>query len=430
MNDITSIKEALSKDEVNFRPKYTIFGLINPQGVLASWNGQMWKEQRRFALKTLRDLGFGRIKFEKEIIQEIQYLHGQIDKEMEETKRLIEIKRLLGPSVSNNVSLIVTGERFDFDHPMRKLLDSVFLGDASNDTFQVSSVGYLTHFPKTVQWLLKIVKLITSKPQDTLDRFRTVTGYVQSRVDLCEKKIDQENNLDEEDAENFMDAYLRVIRKTDSKDIWNIQNLHGCATSFFGAGSATIKDYLEWFLLVVAVYPELQDRLRAEVDSVIGRERPPSQADKKSMPFMEAMTAEVHRFSSQIALNLPHMASEDLTIGGYLIPKGTEIYANFYGANRDPNVWEEPEKFRPERFLSADGTKFIQNNNLIPFGYGKRSCPGESMAKAEIFLYVTSIIQKYIISHHFKKEVNLDAKILFFSLVPKVKVELYFDPRK
>ena len=430
LNDVHLIKEAFSKDQLTSRPKSIIFNLLDKHGVLSSWSGPLWKEQRRFSLKALRDLGFGRIMFERKIIKEIQYFHDKIDQEMTETKGPIEIARLLGPSVSNNVSLIVTGERFDYNHPVRMMLDSFFMSDTSDDIFRISFVGFISHFPKTFKILWSIVTMLSLKRRSTFDRIKDVADYVQSRIDQLQHKVDKEQTLNEDEADNFIHAYLRVIRETDSKEIWNIRNLHGCATSFFGAGSTTVKDLIEWFIFFLAVYPETQEKLRAEVDSVIGRERFPTQVDKQDMPFMEAVTCEVHRVTSQIAIDLPRMASEDVTIGGYHVPKGTEVLANFYAANHDPNVWDEPEEFKPERFLSDDGLKFIQSNNFIPFSYGKRSCPGESMARAEIFLYVTSLIQKYDISHKFGENVNLNSQVKFFSLVPEIKVDLFFTKRQ
>jgi len=113
------------------------------------------------------------------------------------------------------------------------------------------------------------------------------------------------------------------------------------------------------------------------------------------MPFMEAFIMEVLRKSSILAIGVPRSTLQDVEFHGYSIPKGTFIFANLYGAHHDPAVWGDPENFRPERFLSADGRKAEHHDFLIPFQTGKRICPGETLAQNQIFLFMTSLLQRF-----------------------------------
>ena len=107
------------------------------------------------------------------------------------------------------------------------------------------------------------------------------------------------------------------------------------------------------------------------------------------MPYAEAFIAELLRMASVGPFGLPRLASEDFEFHGYTIRKGTSIYPNIYTLHYDPEVFPEPEKFQPERFLSQDGKMFLKNDSVIPFSVGRRTCPGEIFAVDQLFLFIT-----------------------------------------
>lgn len=122
-------------------------------------------------------------------------------------------------------------------------------------------------------------------------------------------------------------------------------------------------------------------------------------------------------------------ASEDTTIGGYNIPKGTNVLVNFWAIHHDPKHWPNPEKFDPTRFLSEDGTKLVKKDSFLPFSHGKRSCPGEALAQVELFLYITNILQKFRIEPSPGKQLSEETKLMIFALVPKFPLELVLRTR-
>jgi len=104
---------------------------------------------------------------------------------------------------------------------------------------------------------------------------------------------------------------------------------------------------------------------------------------------------EVFRCSSILPVGGRHMCVEDVKIGGYDIPKGTLIHANIYQAHHDPEVWGDPEVFRPERFMNPDGTCMQRHESLMPFSVGRRVCIGESLARDSFFLFTTLLLQNF-----------------------------------
>src|SRR5437868_4098343 len=112
------------------------------------------------------------------------------------------------------------------------------------------------------------------------------------------------------------------------------------------------------------------------------------------MPYTEAVIAETLRYSSLTPMGVFHTTMEDVEFHGYSIPKGTIVMPNQFYVHHDPKVWGDPMNFRPERFLTSEGT-FKKHEALIPFSIGRRQCLGEALARDSLFLFATNLFQKY-----------------------------------
>jgi len=115
-------------------------------------------------------------------------------------------------------------------------------------------------------------------------------------------------------------------------------------------------------------------------------------ADLPNLPFLAATIAEVQRISRVAPFSLPHLTTTATRVGKFSFPPQTMFFANLSFFSHDPEHWKEPHKFKPERFLSDDG-KFLRNDWLLPFGVGRRYCMGEQLARSEIFLFLSSLLQ-------------------------------------
>jgi len=137
------------------------------------------------------------------------------------------------------------------------------------------------------------------------------------------------------------------------------------------------------------------------------------------LPYAESFILEIMRIISLTPVGVPHAVTEDVEFHGYFIPKGTALYASIYSTHHDPEVWGDPENFRPERFLSKDGTRAERHESLIPFSTGKRSCLGEVLARDQLFLFITSLVQRFsIVPEAGKPKPTLDPKHGQLSLEP------------
>ena len=423
ISDVDLIKRCMLKDVFNYRPHDWFFTIID-KPTLISWNGEEWKEQRKFALRVFKQLGVGKTIVEEKIHEEIDYLFGQIEKQQKQldtSKKGVLMNPLLGPSASNVITLLVSGKRFDFDHPMRKALDDSFL---QRDVTQLgATLGIMNYLAPVVRLMLLIP---STQLKDLFDKFDHVRGYIKSQMEHYRKTFDPQSD----EALNFIQAYQQEMSSDNvSGKYFDEEHLYANSMAFFAAGSATTKDFIEWCLQVLVVIPEIQEKMRQEIDSVVGRDRRVMMQDKPMLPYCEAVIAEVDRFASLTPLGIIHAVGDDTELGPYILPKGTNLIINTFAIHSDPQLFPEPEKFKPERFLSADGKKFIRDDNLIGFGYGKRSCPGEPMARTEVFLYVTTFVQKYIITTPPGVTLSLEAQIDSLSRNPKNALQCLFQPR-
>ncbi|KAF9468283.1 cytochrome P450 [Collybia nuda] len=162
-------------------------------------------------------------------------------------------------------------------------------------------------------------------------------------------------------------------------------------------GSDTTSTFLQSFILALIAFPDAQRKAHEEIDRVIGHDRSPVFTDLADMPYIQAVIKEVHRFRPVAPLAVPHSTTVPLEYRGYIIPQGTTLFLNLWGVLHDPEVYERPEEFWPDRYVMSEfGTKAgVDSQDFrasLPFGSGKRLCPGMSLATMSLSLHVMNIL--------------------------------------
>ncbi|MEE6507531.1 hypothetical protein FKM82_025297 [Ascaphus truei] len=170
-------------------------------------------------------------------------------------------------------------------------------------------------------------------------------------------------------------------------------NLTSLVSNLFGAGTETTSTTIRWGLLLMMKYPDIQKKVQNEIDKVIGLAQPQTE-HRKEMPYTDAVIHEIQRFSNIIPANIPHETAEDVTFRGYFLPKGTYIIPLLASVLQDKAHFEKPEEFYPQHFLDTEGN-FIRKEAFMPFSAGKRACAGENLARMELFLFFTRLLQKF-----------------------------------
>ncbi|KAJ7325151.1 hypothetical protein JRQ81_018171 [Phrynocephalus forsythii] len=229
---------------------------------------------------------------------------------------------------------------------------------------------------------------------------------VKMRDQLLQQKFEKhKKEFNSESVNDLMDALLRAkLNVENNNELLSGQELTDdyllmTVADVFGAGVETTTTVLKWAVLYLLYHPEVQEKIQEEIDQKIGFDRHPLLSDRQRLSYLEATISEVLRIQPVAPLLIPHEALEDTSIGEYDIPKGTHVVINLWSIHHDEKEWDKPTEFIPERFFDEDGNRIYSPSvSYLPFGAGIRVCLGEALAKMELFLFLSWILQQFTLS--------------------------------
>ncbi|XP_043935448.1 cytochrome P450 2D15-like [Protopterus annectens] len=182
-------------------------------------------------------------------------------------------------------------------------------------------------------------------------------------------------------------------RKHDGSS-FDEENLLILMSDLFLAGTDTTATALRWALLLMMIYPNVQEKCHKEIASIVNGKEFASYDDRLRMPYTQAVIHEILRFGNIAPLSVPHGVTKDVLFRGYTIPKGTRVMADLNSVLQDETQWKFPHEFNPVNFLNDSG-EFVKQEAFLPFSTGPRICLGENLARMELFLFFTSLLNKY-----------------------------------
>ncbi|XP_028658183.1 cytochrome P450 1A1 [Erpetoichthys calabaricus] len=288
---------------------------------------------------------------------------------------------LISCAVANVVCAICFGKRYEHDdkdfHSLIEINNE--LQTASGSVSLLDFIPILRYFPSaTLKAVHKFISGLNNyferSIQEHYDTYNVnhIRDITDALINLCQTR----------------DPTGKTACVTNKQIINTVQDI-------FGAGIDTVPTALEWSILYLITYPEIQPRIQEEIDTYIGFSKLPRFEDRHSMHFTEAFINEVFRHSSFVPFTVPHCTTADTFLNGYLIPKDTCIFVNMYQVNHDRDLWKNPELFMPERFLDELGQLNKEAvEKLLLFGMGVRKCMGEQIARNKIFVFLTTILQQ------------------------------------
>nr|XP_033183429.1 probable cytochrome P450 305a1 [Bombus vancouverensis nearcticus] len=366
----------LKNEEFDGRPWNEFIKLRNmgkKQGITMNDGGE-WKELRSWMLRTMRVFGFGKREMAQMIRKELTLLLNEMN-----TEGPHKLRPLITPTVINVLWFLTTGESFSRGERIESFIK---LMETRAQVFDMMG-GLISAFP----WIRYIAPEFSGyNLLCTLNK--ELKDFLMGTIIEHKKKYKPGTEAD------VIDMFLHEMKNHgESSPIFTDDQLVVLLIDLFLAGFTTTSLTLDFLLLTMTVYQDVQHKVQKEIDSVIPRDRLPEVEDKAKLPYVEAVISEVQRMWPVFPIIGPRRVLHDTILDKYTVPRDTTILVNMYSINKDPNIYPEPHKFMPERFIRND--VFEPDTYSLQFGKGRRRCPGEVLAKSALFILFTGIMQKY-----------------------------------
>ncbi|KAF5192794.1 Cytochrome p450 [Thalictrum thalictroides] len=365
---------------------YAMFGLTP--------YGPYWREVRKISIiellsnHRLESLKHVRISEVSTSMKELYQLWATSNKN-EKGSVLVDMHRWFGDLTLNMSIRMVAGKRYfgvsaELDeHEARRLQQAI------KDFFNLLGIFMVSDAIPFLGWLdfsghEKAMKRTAKEIDSILGRW--LEEHKQNKLDGS-TKVDGD----------FMDVMLSVLE--DEKLFGyeaDIVNKATCLT-MIAAGTDTTMVTLIWALSLLVNNQHTLKKAQAEIDMYVGKDKYVEDSDIAKLVYLKAIVKETLRLYPAVPLSVPHEAMEDCTVSGYHVPAGTRLIANLYKIQRDPRIWSNPCEFQPERFLTTHANVDVrgQHFELIPFGSGRRSCPGTSFALQTVYLSLARLLQGF-----------------------------------
>ncbi|XP_059044548.1 cytochrome P450 1B1 [Mustela lutreola] len=403
LNGERAIRQALVQQGAAFadRPRFASFRVVSGGRSLAFGQySPRWKVQRRAAHSTMRA-------FSTRQPRSRRVLEGHV---LGEARELVELlvrgsaggafldpRPLTVVAVANVMSAVCFGCRYSHDDAeFRELLShNEEFGRTVGAGSLVDVLPWLQRFPNPVRTAFREFQQVNRNFSNfVLDKFLRHRESLQPGAG----------------PRDMMDAFIlsagteaAMEGSDDGGSRLDLEYVPATVTDIFGASQDTLSTALQWLLILFTRYPDVQARVQAELDQVVGRDRLPCLDDQPKLPYVMAFLYEAMRFSSFVPVTIPHATTTSASVLGYHIPKDTVVFVNQWSVNHDPAKWPNPEDFDPGRFLDKDG--FIDKDlasSVMIFSVGKRRCIGEELSKMQLFLFIS------ILAHECNFKANPD----------------------
>lgn len=374
-----AVREALGSQAEEFSGRgilATLDGTFDGHGVFFS-NGERWRQLRKFTMHALRDLGMGKREGEELIQAEIQTL---VEAFQGTRGQPFDPSLLLSQATSNIICSLLFGIRFPYEdeefQAVVRAAGGVLMG-VSSPWGQAQEM-----FPRFVQAL-------PGSQTQFLGHVGILASFAIQQVQQHRGSLDATGP-----ARDVVDAFLLKMMKEDpvSGSEFTDKNLLMTVIYLLFAGTVTVSATVRYTLLLLLKYPQVQERMREELTRELGAGRAPGLADRARLPYTDAVLHEAQRLLALVPMGVPRALTKTTCFRGYTLPQGTEVFPLLGSVLHDPEVFTQPEEFNPDRFLDADG-RLKKQEAFLPFSLGKRVCLGEGLARSELFLLVTAILQ-------------------------------------
>ncbi|CAL5419683.1 unnamed protein product [Camellia sinensis] len=388
----SAVEECFTKNDVVLanRPRFTTgkyFG-YNYTSIGASNYGDHWRNLRR--LMALEILSTSRLNSFLSIRRdEIKHLLRRLYRNSSRDFARVELKSKFSELTFNIIMRMIAGKRYygDDDEELSNNEEAKEFREIMRQAFEYSGASYPGDFLPVLKWI-------------DYQSFEKNLGRLHKKMDAFLQGLIDEHRRDK--SKNTMIDHLLSLQESQP-DYYTDDIIKGLIEVMILAGTDTSSVTIEWAMSLLVNHPEVLKKVRAEINTHVGQDRLIDEHDLPKLHYLQAIISETFRLFPTVPLLVPHVSSDDCIIGGFNIPRGTMLLVNAWAIHRDPKVWDDPTSFKPERFEGRE----VEGPKLMPFGMGRRACPGAGLAQRVVGLALGSLIQCFEWERVTKKAIDL-----------------------
>ncbi|KAF5744440.1 cinnamate-4-hydroxylase [Tripterygium wilfordii] len=381
-------KEVLHTQGVEFgsRTRNVVFDIFTGKGqdMVFTVYGEHWRKMRRIMTVPF---------FTNKVVQQYRYgWEEEAGRVVEDVKKMAEaartgivLRKRLQLMMYNNMFRIMFDTRFESeDDPVFVKLKALN-GERSRlaQSFEYNYGDFIPILRPFLRGYLKICKEVKERRMQLFKDY-----FVQER-----KKVGSSKSISNQGLKCAIDHILDAQQKGEINEdnvLYIVENINVAAIE-------TTLWSIEWGIAELVNHPEIQKKLRDELDKVLGLGVQVTEPDTHRLPYLQAVIKETLRLRMAIPLLVPHMNLNDANLGGYDIPAESKILVNAWWLANNPESWKHPQEFRPERFLEEESKVEANGNDFryLPFGVGRRSCPGIILALPILGITIGRLVQNF-----------------------------------
>ncbi|XP_021769314.1 isoflavone 2'-hydroxylase-like [Chenopodium quinoa] len=345
--------------------------------------GDHWKNLRRIAAVEI--LSPQRLQILSGIRAEVaQSFICRMIKDITENDGIVEMKSAIFGLTLDNMMRMLIGKS-NYVEASGGMEASRRFQKTMEGSFRVSGVNNIEDFLP----ILKYFKVFLGSPEEFMKKLIKEKNTFMEGLMLEHRELEREGNL----SDGRKRAMIHVLLSLQKEDphYYSDEMIGSLILALFQGGTDTSAATVEWVLSLLLNNPKVLKKAQEEIDTNIGNTRLVEESDKNNLPYLQCIINETLRMYPTGPLGLPHESRDDCYVGGYHVPKGSMLIYNIWAVHNDPNIWDDPRNFKPERFSGLEKTTL--GYNFMPFGTGKRICPGEHLANKMIWLAVAILVQ-------------------------------------